>query len=258
VNELLSIVIPAHNEERELPATLEAIRGALASVGVRAEVIVVDDSSTDRTAEIAAAAGTRVVKSIARQIAATRNVGAAAALGMWLLFVDADTRVTPAALKGAVDALRSGAVGGGCDVAIEPPVPLWGRVYLWMFMLVWRRLGHAAGCFVFAVAEDFRAVGGFDEKFFASEEIWLSKALKERGRFLVLRTPVFTSGRKMRLLGGIRVLIDGTVLILRGPKAWQKREGLEMWYGDVREKGDAKEKGDASCARGDLRLRRRD
>ena len=50
----LSIVIPAYNEERRLPPTLEKIAGWIASKAIRAEVLVVDDGSTDATARLVA------------------------------------------------------------------------------------------------------------------------------------------------------------------------------------------------------------
>ncbi len=73
---VISFVVPAFNEERLLPATLEAIHVAGQATGTDYEVIVVDDESSDGTADLAAAAGARVVHVRHRQIAATRNAGA--------------------------------------------------------------------------------------------------------------------------------------------------------------------------------------
>lgn len=237
----LSVVIPAHNEQFELPRTLAALRTALREagpmLGMPWEIVVVDDASTDSTARIAAEAGAVVVPVEVRQIAAARNAGARAATGDLLLFIDADTRVHAGAILAAVGALRSGAVGGGAGVDWEPPVPMWGRVYLWLFMLVWRRLGHAAGCFFFARRADFEAVGGFDERFYASEEVWLSKALRERGRFVILPDVVLTSPRKVRMSSALAMFWTSFRLLLRGPRGWQRREGLELWYDGRREGG---------------------
>jgi len=235
---MLSIVIPAHDEEAELPHTLEALRRALHEAGIPAtghEIIVVDDSSTDGTARVAIEGGATVVPALVRQIAAARNVGAGVANGDLLLFVDADTRVTAATVRGAVAALAQGAVGGGAEVRWEPPVPWWGTLYLWIFMQVWRRLGHAAGCFLFCRRADFEAVGGFDERYYASEEIWLSKALRERGQFVILPDPVLTSGRKIRLNSALGMLFTAIRLLVRGPRGWQGREGLGLWYEGGRE-----------------------
>lgn len=229
----LSIIVPAHNEELELPKTLAAIKASIAAMADPVEffeLIVVDDSSTDRTALVAEAGGARVVRSNARQIAGTRNVGAKAASREWLLFVDADTRISASVLSGILAALRSGAVGGGAEVRWEPPTPLWGHIYLFLFMLIWRRLGHAAGCCLFCRRRDFEAVGGFDQRFYAAEEIGLSKALRARGTFTLIRHPVLTSGRKVRLTSALGMLATSMKLLIRGPRGWQQREGLELWY----------------------------
>lgn len=232
---VLSVVIPAHNEEFELPRTLAALRLALRELEVPWEIVVVDDASSDSTGRIAAEAGAVVVPVEVRQIAGARNAGAGAATGDLLLFIDADTRVTAPVVRAALDAMQGGAVGGGAGVDWEPPVPWWGRVYLWIFMLIWRRLGHAAGCFLFARRLDFDAVGGFDERFYASEEIWLSKSLRERGRFVILPEVVLTSPRKIRMSSALAMFWTSFRLLLRGPRGWQRREGLELWYDGRRE-----------------------
>ena len=52
---MISFVVPAHNEEHHLPATLAAVHAAAAAVGEPYEAIVVDDASTDATATVSAA-----------------------------------------------------------------------------------------------------------------------------------------------------------------------------------------------------------
>src|ERR1700732_5368727 len=91
-----TLVIPAHNEEALLPRLLDTVEVAKShySFGPDAiEVIVADNASTDRTAEIAAARGCRVVPVAKRAIAASRNGGAAQATSPILAFIDADSRV---------------------------------------------------------------------------------------------------------------------------------------------------------------------
>jgi glycosyltransferase involved in cell wall biosynthesis len=99
---VISIIIPAHNEEALLGATLEALRAAIAGVDEPHEIVVVDDCSTDHTAEIARAHGARVVRADVHQIAAARNAGARAAAGEIFIFVDADTIVAAPILRAAV------------------------------------------------------------------------------------------------------------------------------------------------------------
>src|SRR6185503_3128870 len=74
-----------------------------------------------------------------------------------------------------------------------------------------------------------------DERFFASEEVWLSRALGTRGRFVMVRSPVITSGRKLRRYGLVRVLGIMLRITLSGPRAVQRREGLDIWYDGQRE-----------------------
>ena len=93
----LSVIVPAYNEERLLGESLRHIRAAMTVFperGWETELIVCDNNSTDRTAEIAHEAGAQVVFEPVNQIARARNTGAAAATGDWLVFVDADSHPT--------------------------------------------------------------------------------------------------------------------------------------------------------------------
>ena len=92
----LSIVVPAYNAEREIAECLGALRAAAPP---DAELIVVDDASTDETADVAKAAGATVIR-LARNggPGAARNHGVAHAAGDVILFVDADVVVAPDAL----------------------------------------------------------------------------------------------------------------------------------------------------------------
>jgi glycosyltransferase involved in cell wall biosynthesis len=232
---MISFVVPAHNEERLLDATLCALHAAARSLGEPYELVVADDASTDRTAALAQAHGATLVQVAHRQIAATRNAGARAAQGEWLVFVDADTLVTPAVVQAAVRALRAGAVGGGAAVAFDGEVPAYaGRMTPWL-MRIFRLARLAAGCFVYCTREAFVAVGGFDERYSGAEEIVISRALGKRGRFVILREAVITSGRKLRAYAPREVLAIAAALALRGPAAVRRREGLESWYGQRRE-----------------------
>jgi glycosyltransferase involved in cell wall biosynthesis len=228
----VSFIVPAFNEAALIGATLEAIHAAARAPGSPTgpyEIIVADDASTDATAEIARAAGAEVVAVNRRQIAAVRNAGAAAARGDVLVFVDADTRLPAATWGAAIEALRGGAVGGGAAVRFDA-VSLPARLVGGLVVEVFCRLRLAAGCFMFCRREAFRAVGGFDERYFASEEVWLSRALRRQGPFVMLREPVVTSGRKVRDHGLGRLLWIAARLLLGGPRAMRRRDGLDIWY----------------------------
>ncbi|MFO0850951.1 MAG: glycosyltransferase family A protein [Gemmataceae bacterium] len=97
-SDLVSVVIPAYNAERWIPQTLATVR---AQTHRELEVIVVDDGSTDRTAEVAADAlagfhgRVEIVRQDNKGLPATRNVGFRASRGRWVHFMDADDLVTP-------------------------------------------------------------------------------------------------------------------------------------------------------------------
>lgn len=225
---MISFIIPAYNEEQLLGRTLAAARALPESF----EIVVADDASTDRTAAIAREHGARVVAVAKRQIAGTRNAGAREATGDMLIFIDADTVVTPRAVAGAVRAMRRGAVGGGCPFRFDGRVPPYGRIMASVAAQVYRLAGLASGCFLFCTRDAFRAIGGFDEGLFGGEEAFFSRALHRQGRFVFLRPFVTTSGRKLRAHPARQVLGVLVRLALSGPKALRKREGLEIWYGE--------------------------
>ena len=230
---MLSFVVPAYNEEKYLAPTLAAIHEAARAVGEPYEIVVANDGSTDGTAAVAQAAGARVVTVQKRQIAGTRNAGAAAALGEVLVFVDADTRVNEAVVRGALAAIRDGAVGGGAGVRFYDGPPWVHRHVAWISAL-FRWIRWAAGCFVFARRDAFDAVGGFDEQFYASEEIHFSRAMKRQGRFVVLREHVTTSARKAESHSRWQVAKMLFKMALRGEKSVKSRELTAFWYPDKR------------------------
>lgn len=233
---MISIIIPAYNEEALLAATVHAVRQSADATGVPYEVIVVDDGSTDHTAEIATAGGARVVSVHLRQIGAARNAGAKVAAGDLLVFVDADTLVTPEVLRGAVAAVQAGAVAGGAGARQDSNDPPWGPRVFAIAGVLMRTLGWAAGCFMFVRADVFNRVGGFDERYFASEEIHLSRAVKQHGRLVILRDTVITSGRKGRLFTAREVFVQFASALW--PSTVKRRDRLGMWYGGAREKRD--------------------
>jgi glycosyltransferase involved in cell wall biosynthesis len=228
---VISFVIPAYNEELLLGRTLIAVNEAARMATEPFEIVVADDDSTDRTAIIAAEHGARVISVKHRQIAATRNAGGRAAKGDVLVFVDADTVVGGAVVRATIDAVRRGAVGGGCTFWFDGRLPIVSSVVLSVALFVYRIAGLASGCYLFCTREAFDAVGGFDERLYVAEEYAMSKALKRFGKFVVLRESVTTSGRKLREFSGLHILKVLSRIALKGRRGLEDRQGMELWYG---------------------------
>jgi len=236
---MISFIVPAYNEEHELAATLSAIRAAASGTAQPYEIIVVDDASTDATPEIALRAGAKVIAINRRQIAAARNAGARVAQGEYLFFIDADTRIERAHVSGGIATLKGGYAGGSARVEMDGFVPIWGRMLLSGFSSLYFGLNLGAGAFLFTTRRNFDLVGGFDEQYFAGEEVYFSLELKKLGGFKVLRDPVVTSGRKLRMYPARNFLRKFFGVILRGPRGVRSRAKLSLWYDGKRERHPA-------------------
>ncbi len=232
---MISFIVPAYNEEHELSNTLTAIREAASGATQPYEIIVVDDASTDATPKIASDAAAKVISINRRQIAAARNAGARASHGEYLFFVDADTRINRAHVSEGIAALEGGNAGGGARVAMDGFVPIWGRILLRGFSSVYFGLNLGAGAFLFTTRRNFDAIGGFDEQYFAGEEVYFSLELKKLGGFRVLREPVVTSGRKLRMYPAKDFLRKFFGVIVRGSSGVRSRAKLSLWYDGKRE-----------------------
>lgn len=227
----LSLIIPAYNESRCLAATLQAAREALEGSHCPSfEIIVADDASTDGTAEIAEGLGARVVFSGKRNIGATRNVGAEAALGRIVLFLDADTLINATHINEVLDAIQHGAIGGGAPVEWTGPVSPLFKYSAKVWNAYSRLTKSPAGSFFFSLKDAFEKVGGFDEEFFVSEEIHLGRKLKGMGRLEIISTPIRTSPRKGKDFTRREHLRLFVRLLVAPRKTLRERTHLDIWY----------------------------
>lgn len=234
---MISFIVPAHNEEAWIGRCVSAIRNGAESLGEPHEIIVVDDASTDATAAIARQQGAQVVRVEHRQIAATRNTGAQQAHGDILFFVDADTLTNAPAIQSALRAIRAGAIGGGCVPRFEGWLPWWFRLTE-PFIEPAVRLACflPSGTFLFCTRSAFETAGGFNENYFAAEEVVFVAALKRQGRFTILAETVVTSGRKIRAHSFWTLARLSARLVFLGSRGVRSRRGLEYWYEPEREK----------------------
>ncbi len=217
----LSIVIPAFNEELLILDCLNSIQESLKinqKPGFTHEVVVVDNNSTDKTAELATQAGAKVVFEPINQIGRARNTGAAVATGDWLLFVDADSLLNPDMVTDILKMIEGGKHVGCGSVMHMPNLPWWGNA-----AMVCR-------------ADAFRDVGGFNQELFAADEIDLSQLLKQWGRkhglkFTILtRHPLVTSPRKVLLYSGREIAGQIFSVLFNPRKTLQDKKKLPIWY----------------------------
>lgn len=168
---LLSIVIPAFDEESYLPETLSRLRDAMAECPCSVEIVVVDNGSTDRTAEIARFYGTTVVGEPEHNIARVRNAGAGTARGDVLVFVDADTAVPRHFLRRIAEATANPAcMGGRVEIAHTPTSRLLqGYLQAWRWLAM--KLAMAQGAAQFCRKEAFGKLAGYDESQFMGEDV---------------------------------------------------------------------------------------
>ena len=235
--QMISFIVPAHNEEAWVGRCVSAIRSGMEVAGEPHEVIVVDDASSDATALVARQQGAQVIRVEHRQISATRNAGARQAQGDIFFFVDADTLVNASAIQSALRSVRAGAVGGGCVPRFDGRLPLWWRLTEPFGTGVVRLLRFLpSGACLFCTRGAFEATGGFNENYYALEDAIFVAALKRQGRFVVAGETVVTSGRKLRAHSFLSLARLFIRLALRGSRGLRERRGLEYWYQPEREK----------------------
>ena len=232
-----SFIIPAYNEEEYLPATLSSLKDSMNAIGVfSGEIVVTNNNSTDRTAAIAKESGARVVFEKHRQISRARNAGAQEALGNYLIFIDSDTTISPVLLKKTLTALESGeCCGGGTIPQFDGHLPFLGNVGLKVWAFLSRTFKWACGAYVFCTHEAFIETGGFDERYYASEEIHFSRALRRWGKkegknFIILEEPIISSCRKLVWYNTWEILLMTFGLLLHFKPLRNRDACYKMWY----------------------------
>ena len=167
-----------------------------------------------------------------RQIARARNTGGRAARGRYLIFVDADTVVSPRLLAETLRVLDTGTCcGGGALITFSRSVRgAWGATF---WDAISRLCQWAAGSYLFCLREAFDGVGGFDERFYASEELHMSRALKQWGwrrrqRLVILEGPAVTSPRKLEWFSRREILRH--LMAMASHPSLKSREACRLWY----------------------------
>jgi len=191
----VSIIIAARNAEHTIVPCLRSLR-ALDYPADRMEIIVVDDGSSDRTAELAESEGVRLIRAVQRGPGAARNRGVAEARGEFVAFTDADCLVGEDWLRQLLAVFEEdvAAVGGAQGLANAGYVPRSVHSFL-RLMGFWggytktaetpRPVGHNPACNVLYRKAAFERVGGFNPDLFPGEDVELDARLRRLGSRLL-------------------------------------------------------------------------
>lgn len=216
----ISFVVPAHNEEGCLARTLEAITAEVARVGCKAQIIVVDNASTDATRDVAGLfSEVTVVHEATKGLFHARQAGFLAATGELVANVDADTML-PA---GWLDRVFLEFDRAPSLVALSGPLLYYDvsagvrmavRAFYWVgysFYLLNRfifRVGSMLQGGNFVVKQTALAqIGGYNSRFnFYGEDTDLARRLRAVGGVkFTFKLPGLSSGRRLTEEGLVRV-----------------------------------------------------
>jgi glycosyltransferase involved in cell wall biosynthesis len=177
---MISVIIPAHNEEAYLRRTLVALRRQ--NYGWF-EIVVVANGCTDRTAEIARGICQRVIVLSQKSLGVARNLGARMARGELLLFLDADTTLEPMALRRIAQDFSIRDAAGTLQGRPDSDRLACRLIYaLKNFVHRWSLHPGSSGV-ILCWKEHFLRVGGFDEGLEVRENSDLIKRLRRFGRY---------------------------------------------------------------------------
>jgi len=185
----ITLIICAHNEESCIGETLDVAKKN--SHGKFKEIIVVDNVSTDKTAEVARSKGARVVYEPQKGLTSARQGGFEATHSEWLAYIDADTLITPEWINTAEKIISS----RPDIVSLSGPRRYFGIVWYkrWLLNAFWgiapityRIVGFMilGGNFI-AKRSAIEAIGGFDRSIqFYGEDTDLARRLSKIGKTL--------------------------------------------------------------------------
>ncbi len=215
---VLSVVIPAHNEEDYLAEGLRCLRGQTRPPD---EIVVACDACTDATSEVAVEHGARAVCVNVRSAPNARNAGAAAARGDVLLIQDADTIASPNYCEEVERAVEEGYTFGSARLVSETAHPVM-RTRVWVINLWSRMAGLYVGAGIWVRRDAFQAVGGYDTSLTWGEDVELTERLSKIGRQKMIPNATLSyCERRFRDNGYLRETIERNAKML--DYIWSRR-----------------------------------
>lgn len=204
---MLSIIIPALNEEKALPRLLNSVKKQNIK---NYEIIVADGNSKDKTRQIAKKFGCKIVKGGLPPKA--RNNGARVAKGDLLLFLDADDILPKDTLKKALKDFKKRKLDAATsrlmsveDTLANNLILHLGNFGMWISQVI---DAHAAGPFILTKKSFFKKLKGFDETLKQAEDHDYAKRASKLGKFRVLKgIKIYTSMRRFEREGHLRLLL---------------------------------------------------
>lgn len=235
----LSVIVPAWNEEKRVGRAIASLQRA-AAVYARdrsavAEIIVVDNNSSDRTGEVARQCGATVVFEPINNIGKARNAGVKAATGKYVAFCDADNEVTENLLVLIHDHLEDLKIAGG-GTWIVPATRTLKVCFFYFLWGIYVRCSRVGVGMMHCRKADFAACGGFDETIYAAEDLQLAYALKKLGRprgqkfNLLHKGWIITSTRKIDQTPLLEMLGKLIGFGFGLQKKIRSKKYCELWY----------------------------
>jgi glycosyltransferase involved in cell wall biosynthesis len=199
---IISVIIPAHNEEKYLGETLRALRQQTYRYF---EVLVVANGCVDRTVEVARAHADKVIELPDRALGKARNTGAAKARGELLVFLDADTRLEAGALEVIAREFSESYSSGTVRGLPDPPKLKYRLLYFWKNSLHRLALHCGSSGVICCWRDQFKEVGAFREDLNVRENSELIQRLRQFGPYkFISSAAAITSMRRYEKRGAAR------------------------------------------------------
>lgn len=231
----ISIIIPAHNEEKYIGKCLESIIKASKLTENQVEIIVVLNRCTDRTEEIAKSYKCITIKNNDKNLSKIRNAGVEIARGEIILTIDADTRMNEHVLSKVEENLTSGKyIGGGVTGKFDRmSLGIFVSTLLLIGPLLFKYGAISVGIF-WCYKKDFKSINGFNENMLMAEDADFAKRLKAWGKktgkkYGTIQNGMITSTRKFDKHGDW-VLIKRPKMVLAYLKGTDQKYADEAYY----------------------------